>query len=194
MSDCLFYVFAAIAVAAALFMVSSRSAVNSAVGMIVALVAVAADYFLLDAPFLGVLQVLVYAGAVMVLFLFIIMLLDVDKASAAKRSVAKWVKGALVLALLCGGVTTAVVNGGLQGAPAHAAPASPSQAAATEITQNDETPIPAQPIAHTTSAKSFGFGLFTKYMLPLQIAGFLLLSAMIGVVTISKKAKDNDAA
>ena len=99
MSDCLFYVFAAIAVAAALFMVSSRSAVNSAVGMIAALVAVAADYFLLDAPFLGVLQVLVYAGAVMVLFLFIIMLLDVDKASATKRSGAKWIKGALILTI-----------------------------------------------------------------------------------------------
>lgn len=174
MSDCLFYVFAALATVSALFMVSSRSAVNSAMGMIAALVAVAADYFLLDAPFLGVLQVLVYAGAVMVLFLFIIMLLDVDKASHAKRPVAKWAAGITVTILLAGGIAYALTHGGV---PAKAAPA--------VSTAEFNAPLP-----HATTAKEFGYGLFTKYMLPLQIAGFLLLSAMIGVVTLSKRPKD----
>ncbi|NBN95730.1 MAG: NADH-quinone oxidoreductase subunit J, partial [Verrucomicrobia bacterium] len=64
-------------------MVLSRNAVTSAMGMILALVGVAADFFLLDAYFLGVLQVLVYAGAVMVLFLFIIMLLDTEDPQGA---------------------------------------------------------------------------------------------------------------
>jgi NADH-quinone oxidoreductase subunit J len=177
MSDCLFYVFAALAVASALFMVSSRSAVNSAMGMIVTLVAVAADYFLLDAPFLGVLQVLVYAGAVMVLFLFIIMLLDVDKASHAKRPAAKWAVGVIITLLLAGGVAYALTHGGLPANAPHAAPANANVAM--------DAPLP-----HGTSAKEFGYGLFTKYMLPLQIAGFLLLSAMIGVVTLSKRPKD----
>jgi NADH-quinone oxidoreductase subunit J len=166
MSDCLFYVFAALAAASALFMVSARSAVNSAMGMILALVAVAADYFLLDAPFLGVLQVLVYAGAVMVLFLFIIMLLDVDKASHAKRPVAKWAAG------------VAVTHGGITNHAATPTPAAP-------LADGIDAPLP-----HGTTAKEFGYGLFTKYMLPLQIAGFLLLSAMIGVVTLSKRPKD----
>lgn len=179
MSDCLFYVFAALAVAAALFMVSSRSAVNSAMGMIAALVAIAADYFLLDAPFLGVLQVLVYAGAVMVLFLFIIMLLDVDKAARAPRPVAKWAAGVIVTLVLAGGVAYALTHG-VDAVIAGAKPASP---AAPEFAIN-------APLPHGTSAKEFGYGLFTKYMLPLQIAGFLLLSAMIGVVTLSKRPKD----
>jgi NADH-quinone oxidoreductase subunit J len=177
MSDCLFYVFATLATISALFMVSSRSAVNSAMGMIAALTAVAADYFLLDAPFLGVLQVLVYAGAVMVLFLFIIMLLDVDKASHAKRPAAKWSVGAIVLALLAGGVAYALTHGGIEN---HAAPSAPAAQDG-----NVDAPLP-----HATGAKEFGYGLFTKYMLPLQIAGFLLLSAMIGVVTLSKRPKD----
>jgi len=83
MPDGLFTFFAALTLGAALLLVLSRNAVTSAMGMILALVGIAADFFLLDAYFLGVLQVLVYAGAVMVLFLFIIMLLDTDDAVGA---------------------------------------------------------------------------------------------------------------
>jgi hypothetical protein len=78
MPDGLFIFFAAPDPSGPPFLVLSRNAVTSAMGMILALVGVAADFFLLDAYFLGVLQVLVYAGAVMVLFLFIIMLLDTE--------------------------------------------------------------------------------------------------------------------
>ena len=73
MPDGLFIFFAALTLGAASLLVLSRNAVTSAMGMILALVGVAADFFLLDAYFLGVLQVLVYAGAVMVLFLFVIL-------------------------------------------------------------------------------------------------------------------------
>ncbi len=179
MSDCLFYIFAAIAVAAATLMVASRNTVTGALGMIAALVAVAADYFLLDAPFLGVLQVLVYAGAVMVLFLFIIMLLDVDKTSHERRSAAKWVLGAIVLGATVGAITYALTHAdlGAAKAAAEAAPATGTEALAA-------------PLPHGTTAKVFGYGLFTKYMLPLQLAGFLLLSAMIGVVTLVRRPKE----
>lgn len=176
MSDCLFYIFATIAVAAAVFMISARSAVNSAVGMIVALVAVAADFFLLDAPFLGVIQILVYAGAVMVLFLFIIMLLDVDKAARAPRSKAKWITGALIALALTGGVAYALTHGGLE----YFAEAPPA-----DVADSVNAPLP-----FGTTVRDFGRGLFTKYMLPIQIAGFLLLSAMVGVVAIAKRSKD----
>ena len=94
MPDGLFTFFAALTLGAALLLVLSRNAVTSAMGMILALVGIAADFFLLDAYFLGVLQVLVYAGAVMVLFLFIIMLLDTDEAPGAYP----WKKAALGLA------------------------------------------------------------------------------------------------
>lgn len=178
MSDSLFYLFAVLAVISALFMVSSRSAVNSAMGMIATLVAVAADYFLLDAPFLGVLQVLVYAGAVMVLFLFVIMLLDVDKSSRAPVAVGKWISGVIVLAVLALIITSLLVKTG--GLPQGAKPAEITAVGAPEG-------IPGQPLEFKTDAKSFGYGLFTKYMLPLQLGGFLLLSAMLGVVSLSKR-------
>ncbi len=176
MSDCLFYVFAAMTLFSALFAVAGKNPVNGAMGMILALVGVAANFFLLDAPFLGVLQIMVYAGAVMVLFLFIIMLLDADAAGARKFDWKKFVLGACVLAV-AGGVMFWLVNlsGGL---PATAAP---------EITA---TPAAENPAAFASGAKSFGYLLFTKYMLPLQIAGFLLLIAMIGVVALSRKHEE----
>lgn len=174
MSECLFYLFATLAVASAIFMVAARSAVNSALGMIVTLAAVAADYFLLDAPFLGVLQILVYAGAVMVLFLFIIMLLDVDKTAATPRPFAKWLAGAVVLGVAIGVTAYALTAGGAVAEGALAAPENPVKAA----------------LPHAATAKAFGYGLFTKYMLPVQIAGFLLLSAMIGVVTLVRRPKE----
>lgn len=173
MSDSLFYLFATLAVAAAIFMVASRNAVNSALGMIVTLGAVAADYFLLDAPFLGVLQILVYAGAVMVLFLFIIMLLDVDKTARTPRPFAKWLLGAVVLGVAIGiALFTFTHRATLPETPV-VAPEYPALAA----------------LPHGDKAKDFGYGLFTKYMLPVQLAGFLLLSAMIGVVALVRRPK-----
>ena len=79
MIDLLFYIFSGLMILGALVMILSPNAVNSAMCMIVTLVATAGLFVLLEAYFLAILQVLVYAGAVMVLFLFIIMLLDVDK-------------------------------------------------------------------------------------------------------------------
>ena len=79
MLDTLFYVFSAITLVAALLMVMSPNAVNGALCMILSFVGTAALFVLLEAYFIAVLQVLVYAGAVMVLFLFIIMLLNVEK-------------------------------------------------------------------------------------------------------------------
>ncbi len=177
MVDSLFYFFAAMMLAAALFVVVSRNPVNSAMGMILALVGVGANFFLLDAPFLGVLQILVYAGAVMVLFLFIIMLLDVDQAAKIPVPWTTVLFGLVLLAVFSGAVWW-LVNG------ADALP-TPENVSATPAA----LPGAENPGAFTSGAKSFGYSLFTKYMLPVQIAGFLLLIAMIGVVTLSKKQK-----
>jgi NADH-quinone oxidoreductase subunit J len=176
MVDSLFYIFAALTLSAALFVVASRNPVNSAMGMILALVGVAANFFLLDAPFLGVLQILVYAGSVMVLFVFIIMLFDVER--IAGQPLSWWSVGASVVALgSFGGIAWWLIN-------------NPSAL--------PDTPLPApppvlpgaeNPSAYATGAKAFGYSLLSKYMLPLQLAGFLLLTAMIGVVSLSKKAK-----
>jgi len=172
MPDPLFVFFAALTLGAAVMLVASRNAVTSAMGMILALVGIAAEFFLLDAYFLGVLQILVYAGAVMVLFLFIIMLLDTDK-PATRYPWAKAAGGLALFLLLAAGVLALFLHSGaLDRSPG----ATPPELA-------------ANPGDYATSAKAFGRLLYTKYMLPLQLAGLLLLLALVGVVNLSKDAK-----
>ncbi len=170
MPDGLFIFFAALTLGAALLLVLSRNAVTSAMGMILALVGVAAEFFLLDAYFLGVLQVLVYAGAVMVLFRFLIMLLETEDAQGAYP----WKTAALGLAtffLLAAGVLWLFHwSGAVSAVKAGATPPE----------------LSANPAEFVTAAKAFGRLLYTKYLLPLEIAGFLLLVALVGVVSLSK--------
>lgn len=179
MIDILFYVFAAITLISALLMVVSPNAVNCAICMIVCFATTAALFVLLEAYFLAVIQVLVYAGAVMVLFLFIIMLLDVDKDTNQilkdKMTLGASIVGfALLVILIC-----ATFAGG------HYLPET-SLLPVLENPTGEGIGIP-----FTTSAKSFGYSLFTKYMLPFQVTGFLLLAAMIGVIVVSKKHSAN---
>lgn len=178
MPDGLFTFFAALTLGAALLLVLSRNAVTSAMGMILALVGIAADFFLLDAYFLGVLQVLVYAGAVMVLFLFIIMLLDTDEAPGAYP----WKTAALGLAtffLLAAAVVGLFIWSGAFVSGLPAGPTPPE--------------LSANPAEFTTAAKSFGRLLYTKYLLPLELAGLLLLVALVGVVSLSKDVPEGQA-
>ena len=105
MLDVLFYVFSAITLVTALLMVLSPNAVNGALCMILSFVGTAALFVLLEAYFIAVLQVLVYAGAVMVLFLFIIMLLNVEKGEGGgylkdRISLAASIVGFALLAVL----------------------------------------------------------------------------------------------
>ncbi|MEM1223127.1 MAG: NADH-quinone oxidoreductase subunit J [Verrucomicrobiota bacterium] len=179
MLDILFYVFSSITVIAALMMVLNPNAVSGAMCMIVSFVGTAALFILLEAYVLAILQVLVYAGAVMVLFLFIIMLLDVDKGEGLSflREKANLIAGGfgfLILALL---VISAFATGD------HLPDV--DLVAVDKIPSGTEAGLP-----FTTSAKSFGYSLFTKYMLPFQVTGFLLLAAMIGVIVVSKKSEE----
>lgn len=180
MLDLLFYIFTGIILISALLMVVSPNAVNAAMCMIVSFVSTAALFVLLEAYFLAILQVLVYAGAVMVLFLFIIMLLDVDKDTNQilkdKMTLAASVIGfALLVILIC----SAFAGG--EHLP---------ETALLPVAENP-TGETVGSIPFTTSAKSFGYSLFTKYMLPFQVTGFLLLAAMIGVIVVSKKHEEN---
>lgn len=176
MLDLLFYIFSAITLISAACMVLSPNAVNGAMCMIVSFVGTAALFVLLEAYFLAILQVLVYAGAVMVLFLFIIMLLDAEKTDGDMRS-----KGKLTLAAsaISFGLVLVLVATTFTGGP--------------NLPEPGLLPVAAEPagqdagIPFTTSAKSYGYSLFTKYMLPFQVTGFLLLAAMIGVIVVSKK-------
>lgn len=177
--DLLFLVFATLSVGGGLLMVFSRHPVSAALFMIVSLVGVAALFVLLEAFFLAILQVLVYAGAVMVLFLFIIMLLDVGP-QGGKASRVK-ILSAIVGLILVGSLFCLMLQIG-QGTEADGSTQSFDWPELSEdATANGNN------LTFSPSAKSFGFGLLTKYMLPLQVSGFLLLAAMVGVIILSKK-------
>jgi NADH-quinone oxidoreductase subunit J len=174
--DLLFYFFATLAVGGGVLMVVAKHPVSAALFMIVSLVSVAALFVLLEAFFLAILQVLVYAGAVMVLFLFIIMLLDVGP-QGGKVSRIKLITG-LAGCLSVGLFIVLLIQILLPGISESAnwAPIS------------EELMVENDSLIFSTSVKNFGYGLFTKYMLPLQISGFLLLAAMVGVIVLSKKS------
>ena len=174
--DILFYFFATLSVGGGLLMIMSRHPVPAALFMIISLVSVAALFVLLEAFFLAILQVLLYAGAVMVLFLFIIMLLDVgpDGGKVSRIKVISGLEGCLSFGIL---VVLLLQFSGIGSAES----GSWQEIQTTEQVNGDS-------LLFSTSLKNFGYGLFTKYMLPIQVAGFLLLAAMVGVIVLSKKS------
>ena len=173
--DIIFVIFALLTVIPALLMVLARNPVNGAMFMILSFVGMAALLVLLEAFFLAILQVLVYAGAIMVLFLFIIMLLDMDEVERIRPQTVTSLASAAGIALLVVGWLTLLGSDGISGESAVALSPAP------------EFPSAEQPMEYATRTKAYGFGLFTKYMLPFQLTGVLLLVAMIGVIVISKK-------
>mgnify|MGYP001289397667 CR=1 FL=1 len=169
MSDVLFHLFAILTVACALGVVFNKNAVNSAICFLLSLVGVAGLFVLLDAFLLAVLMVLVYAGAVVALFLFIIMLLDVQ---GGERK--KFTKATLLSSVIAGGL---LVTGLVSFA---------RNARTGQVSVADNVPVVGN------SLRAYAEQLFTVYLLPVQIVGFLLLIAMLGVIVLSKKF-DNTA-
>lgn len=172
MENFLFYLFSALTIFGALLLVVNRNAVNGAMFMIVSLIGMAALFLLLEAYFLFILQILVYAGAVMVLFLFIVMLIDVNEVKQ-KPTFITLAASVVGLALLLLGIIALFTDSGT----------TTTLPAVTELPEGAS----AAHIPFATSVRAYGYGLFTKYMLPFQVTGFLLLIAMIGVIVVSKK-------
>jgi NADH-quinone oxidoreductase subunit J len=164
MSAFLFWIFALMMLVFGAAVICNRNPVASALSLVVSFLALAALFVLLDAFFIGVIQVLVYAGAIMVLFLFIIMLLDLRPENLRKIN---WIASgggvAVALALI---IQIASVIGHLTAA---------------------KQTFP--PLARSTSddVHQIGLFLFTKYNLPFQIIGVVILVATIGVVMLSRR-------
>ncbi len=164
-ADPLFYFFAALTVFSALAVVFNRNAVAAALCFFISLCSVSVLFVLLDAYLLAFLLVLVYAGAVVALFLFIVMLLDVQGGTRKPFKKASIVASSISGALLLFGVFTFTK---------HADFASSASALGVEST-------------FSTDLKIYGAKLFTTYLLPVQVVGFLLLVAMLGVIVLSKR-------
>ena len=161
-STVVFFVLAAMLVLSSLMVVFVRNVVHAAVALVVALLIIAVFFITLQAPMVGVLQVMVYAGAIMVLFLFVIMLLNPMTPERPRR---RWWAWGTILALLLGAMLLSMVSKG-------ELPADP--VAATELFGSPET-----------LAKS----LFTDFVLPFEIASIVLLVAIIGAVVLAKRER-----
>lgn len=160
----LFYIFAAVAVVGAVGVVVNRNPVSSAFSMIGSFLGVAALFMGLNAYFIGTIQVLVYAGAIMVLFLFIIMLLDL-KAETNKRLPMIAIGGGIGVSLAFLILVSVVLTNFAPGSA--------------------EMPQLADPAAN--DVKQLGQVIFTDFNFQLQIVGVLLLVATVGVVVLSKR-------
>ncbi len=163
MTDALFYIFAAMTLLFGFLVVAnpfSRNPVTSAMFLVLTIISLAGLYILLHAFFLAAVQVLVYAGAVMVLFLFVIMMLDIKEEERRRMKLFGVVTGLLsvggLAALLVRTIHTSGIGNGL----------TPSLEGETRL---------------------LGQALFSQYLLPFEIVSILLLVAMVGVILISKK-------
>lgn len=161
-STLIFYFLAALLVLSSLLVVFMRNVVHCAVALVAALLIIAIFFITLHAPMVGVLQVMVYAGAIMVLFLFVIMLLN---PTVLEQPRAAWWSLATVLAVLLGGLLVPLFfNSEPAGDPV----------ASTELFGSPEM-----------LAKS----LFNDFVLPFEIASVLLLVAIIGAVVLAKRER-----
>jgi len=171
MADTLFYLFAALTLVSALLVVVNRKPVNCVVAMILSIVGVAANMFLLDAPFLATLLVMIYAGAVIVLFLFVIMLTD-PAVPALKRGWLGMAFGGVVFFALC--AAGAIWLFGFSGSVSAEIPVAENASAA---------------LAYSNDATAFGYPLFTKYVILVEATALLLLAAMVAVFMLHSRKK-----
>jgi NADH-quinone oxidoreductase subunit J len=195
MSLLLFWLFATIMLIGAVAVIAFRNPVSSALAMVTSFVGLAALFIGLSAFFVGVIQILVYSGAIMVLFLFIIMLLDLKDEKRRSDSLAPLAAGLVLVAVffiqLAGVLSHKLPN---QAAP----PLDKAVlAAAAEGYKEGKDKIPTKISESLESGQLpdihlIGRTLFTEYNLPLQILGVLLLVSTVGVVTLSRKSAAND--
>ncbi|MEO8428670.1 MAG: NADH-quinone oxidoreductase subunit J [Verrucomicrobiota bacterium] len=163
MQDVLFYLFAALTLCCGFLVVAnpfSRSPVTSAMFLVLAIASLAGLCVLLHAYFLAAVQILVYAGAVMVLFLFVIMLLDLKEEERRRINKFGLVAGLVSVGALAFLMVKIIVQSGV---------------GAGRSPQLDGATAP------------LGKALFTQYLLPFEIVSVLLLVAMVGVILLSKK-------
>ena len=167
-----FYLFAALAVGASVLVIAQRNPMYSVLLLIASFGALSGLYILLDAPFVAVAQIIIYAGAIMVLFLFVVMLLNAPKEDAAEwdrahplraPGVARW--GTLLAALLIVQLASALM-----------------------AVREYDTPVGAQSEATSVnSVADLGRSIFTRHTFAFEATSILILVAMVGAVVLARR-------
>ena len=159
----LFWVLSVMALFSALMVITSKNPMHSVIWLIMVFFAISGHYLLLNAQFLAIVNIIVYAGAIMVLFLYVLMLMDLKKETEPQKN--RWLK---IAGAVAGGSLLLVLVAALK---------------ATDISKD---------IAETRTGdigliEKLGKVLFSEYVVPFEISSILFLSAMVGAVVIGKK-------
>src|SRR5436190_13214902 len=161
----LFYIFAVLVLGGAVLTITRRSAVHSAISLIVSLLGVAGLYLMQQAEFLFAVQIVLYVGGIMVLFLFVIMLVNLDEAAKERQFNGQWLV-AIVCVALVGALVLFVMSKG---------------AASLQVTPG------MMAGADKGNVEALADSLFSQYLLPFEIASGLLLVPVVGSLALAKK-------
>ncbi|WP_172199047.1 NADH-quinone oxidoreductase subunit J [Niveibacterium sp. COAC-50] len=172
-STFLFYMFAAVMVVAGLRVITSRNPVHAALYLVLAFFNAAGIWMVLRAEFLAIALVLVYVGAVMVLFLFVVMMLDINLERIRQGFWSYLPLGLVIAAVLV--VEMAVVVGG-------------------KWFGVDAMPMPAEAAGPYSNTKSLAWLMFTDFVYPFELASFILLVAMIAAISLTLRSRPGNKA
>ncbi len=164
----LFFVFAAVLICAALGVILARNPVHCALLLVLCFFNSAVIWLLLDAEFLGIVLVLVYVGAVMVLFLFVVMMLDINVEEFRKSLAGYWPLAVAVAGFVVFAIVNVIVVRHLGGIALKTAPALPG---------------------HYSNTRTLGVALFTRYAYPAQVAACILLVASVAAIVLTLRRR-----
>ncbi len=162
----IFYLFATVAVVSAISVITVRNPVRSVLSLVITFFAMAVIWMILRAEFLSLILLLVYVGAVMTLFLFVVMMLNIDK-ETRKSGYVRYLPIGLLIVVLLTGLTIAVFMPQYFGLA--------------------QMPAPLPEPADYSNIQGLGMVLFTDYAYPFEIAGVILLAAMIAAITLAHR-------
>ena len=166
MTQIFFYFLSGIAIASSLLMLFQRNAMYSVLYLLVCFFAVAGLYIMLNVQFLAIVHIIVYAGAIMVLFLYVLMFLNLNTpATFSKSNLLR------IAAVLTGGMVFILLF--------------------ASFYQTQLTYLPDSLHAETGSVQTLGKVLFDEFLIPFELTSILFLSAMVGVVIMNKKESSN---
>ena len=158
-----FYFLSIVAIVSAVAVITQRNAVHSALALIMTLLSVAGLYLMLYAPFVAGVQIILYAGGIMVLFLFVIMLVSIEKAQREEQFNNQWFVGVVATGVLAVLFTFVYLKGHVI------------------------FPDRAAPLPESLNTQQVGQWLYGPYLLPFEVASLLLLVAIVGAVVMAKK-------
>lgn len=190
----LFYIFASIAIVAALGVITSGNPVRAVLSKVVAFVASAGVWMTMQSEYLAFLLIVVYVGAVLVMFVFVIMMLDVETEAKRASYVRYWWIAIPIVAFLTGLImmTTSYHNFG-KDAKMQSLPAETVKYGHIRTKTDANTHLTQKPKAgHKSQVRKLGETMFTRYMYPFELAAMTLLAAMIAAITLAFRGRRED--